>query len=178
MKETAVSLSFLLVFGVFACGADSAAVWNSITTPVFNPERHGTVSDAVLVHDGIRISLKDGVIQFSNPAEGINFGAAFRGKGEIQVAPPNAIEGQQLRLHTGQNTLAMPFTEAVFLFGEAVPAELEQKVKWSTASDDSLGDLYRRRQQERENVGAEIVPAFSRPCSQPIASAPPTSPPT
>ena len=70
---------------------DATAVWNSLLEPTFDAEKSAHINQVTLVRDRIRITLMDGVIQFTQPLEGVVFGAAFKGNGRLQVAPPNTL---------------------------------------------------------------------------------------
>ncbi len=144
---------FVLLCGVSsavpAAAQDAVAVWKAVSDAPFDPSKSASVKDLVLERDHIRITLTDGVIQFSQPAAGIIFGAAFQGHGRLQVAVPNEREAQQLRLFTKQDGLDMEFTEASFSFSDDTFDEVAKQVHWTPASTQ-LGELYQKRQNERE----------------------------
>ena len=154
---------YIVVLVVSLCAAplaaqDATAVWNSLLAPTFDAERSAKVNQVTLVRDRLRITLMDGVIQFVQPLEGVVFGAAFKGHGRLQVAPPNALEAQQLRLFTKQDSLDMQFTEAAFSFADGAFEELAGQAEWTTSSGAQLAGLYRKRQKKREDAGAELLP--------------------
>ncbi|MBZ5499917.1 MAG: hypothetical protein LAP85_26255 [Acidobacteriia bacterium] len=152
-----VSMCFA-VSGAKAAAQDAAALWQQIGQAPFDTEKSAAVENVTLVRDRIRITLATGTIQFSNPAQDIVYGAAFRGKGRIEVKPPTPQEAQQLRLFTGQESLAMDFTEATFTFSDGTYEEVARQVHWSPTPDKAYGELYLRRQQEREDIGFSVVP--------------------
>ncbi len=155
---------WVLMMGVFAFAApasigaqDAAAIWKSVSQPAFDAGKAANVSNLKLVRDRLNITLAEGHIQFAQPAAGAVFAAAFTGRGQLQVLPPNDLESQQLRLLIGKNSLEMEFTEAVFAFTDGTFEEIAGRVSWAPAGS-SLGRLYQDRQQEREDVGAELLP--------------------
>src|SRR5262249_36022266 len=88
---------------------------------------------------------------------GMTFGAAFRGKGRVDVEPPNKLEAQQLKLFTKQEAINFAFTEGTFSFTDGLAEEVGKQVKWATpgATGD---DLYANRQKARENLGEGALP--------------------
>lgn len=137
---------------------DAAAVWNAVEQAPFDASKTAHVENVSLARDRVRITLLDGTIQFTAPANGIVFGAAFKGSGRIEIAPPNAAESQQLALFTKQQTLNLTFTEATFSFTDGTFEEIAKQVKWTNAGDNSLAQLYADRQRTREDLAAAIVP--------------------
>ena len=165
MKFRAVRLLScnLCLFGglcaaVPATAQDVAAVWNGISQAEFDSGKFAKVSNLTLTRDRIRITLSDGQIQFARAVAGLVFGAAFVGRGNLQVSAPNTLEAQQLRQFTGQDELNMEFSEATFSFTDSTYEEVRRQVQWTTAPDEHLGQLYQHRQQEREDLGAEVLP--------------------
>lgn len=155
---------FLLPIGVRtseaqgSAASDAAGVWNAINESAFSPEKTASVENLTLTRDRIRITLQDGTIEFTSPVNGIVFGAAFKGRGKVEIAPPNAVEAQQLELFTKQKTLSLDFTDATFSFTDGTFGEIAKQVKWVNATDNSLPQLYQSRQREREDLDAEMVP--------------------
>lgn len=163
----------LYAFGLFAvtamlcagtCAGQAAgtqnvtAVWNTVDQAPFDTAKTAHVENLTLTRDRIRITLEDGTIQFSQPAAGVVFGAAFNGRGRIEVAPPDAIETQQLQLFTKTQTLNLEFSQATFSFTDATFDEIAKQVKWTNASDSTLASLYQSRQRTREDLAAQIEP--------------------
>jgi hypothetical protein len=136
--------------------ADATAVWNALQSPAMDPTKSATTENVEIVRDRIHITLKSGTIQFAQPANGVVFGAVFRGEGRLRAEPPNPIEAQQLRLFTKQDKLDMTFTEATFSFTDGFLDEVGKQVKWTGGGAGD--DLYAKRQQERENLGAAQLP--------------------
>jgi len=160
-----MSLSVRLsrALGLLACAIpltaqDAVQVWNSLLQPAFDPGKSAAVRNLTLARDRIRITLAEGVMQLSQPAGGVVFGAAFEGRGRLQVAPPNETEGRQLRQFVGKDSLDMEFAEGVFVFADDTPQELAKQVQWSASTSTQLARLYQNRQEAREDVGAELLP--------------------
>jgi peptidase M1-like protein len=142
-----------------ASSVDNAtSIWNGINEGALNPEKAANVKNLTLSRDRIHITLVNGTIEFTSPANGIVFGAAFKGRGKIEIAPPNALEAQQVELFTKQKILSMDFTDATFSFTDATFDEIAKQVKWVNATDNSLAQLYQSRQRDREDLDAEMVP--------------------
>ncbi len=137
---------------------DPAAAWAALQKPEFNPAKSAQVSNFSFSRDRLKFMLSDGHLQFSQPIAGVVHGAAFRGHGKIELDPPNVIEAQQLRLHSGQDKLSLAFTEATFSFTDNFFEEIASKVQWSGGAGGDLAGLYQSRQDEREFQGAEILP--------------------
>jgi hypothetical protein len=133
-----------------------SAVWSTLQQPAFDASKSARVKDLTLVRDRIRITFADGTLQFTQPANGIVFGAVFHGSGRVRVNPPNGLEAQQLFLFTKQVPLDMEFTEATFSFTDDTFNEVAAKVQW--APGGASDDLYAKRQQTREDLGAELLP--------------------
>ncbi|HEV2616827.1 MAG TPA: M1 family aminopeptidase [Candidatus Acidoferrales bacterium] len=141
-----------------ATAQDATTAWNAVTQTSFDSEKTASVEGVTIVHDRIRITLKEGSISFSGRADGVVFGAAFKGRGTIEIAPPNALEAQQLELFTKQKTLNMDFTEATFSFTDDTFEQVAKQVKWTNGATADLENLYNNRQRAREDLDAEIVP--------------------
>ncbi len=145
-----------------ACGASvacaqsgGASVWDTLAAPAMDTTKSAAVENVKIVRDRVKITLVNGTIQFTQAANGVVFGAVFHGDGRLQVEPPNPIEAQQLRLFTKQDTLDMGFTAATFSFTDGLLEEVGKQVKWK---DGGAGDdLYAKRQEEREDVGAQSM---------------------
>ena len=157
-------LAVLLVqaLGV-CCYAQSAAptpassVWSVLASPTMDPAKSAHAENVEIVRDLVHITLTDGTIQFAQPANGVVFGAVFHGNGRLQADPPNPIEAQQLFLFTKQPKLDMPFTDATFSFTDGLLEEVAKQVKWQ-GTGPAADELYAKRQQEREDLGAEYLP--------------------
>jgi peptidase M1-like protein len=157
-------LSILLVQALgICCYAQSAAptpasgVWNALASPTMDPAKSAHAENVEIVRDRVHITLTDGTIQFAQPANGLVFGAVFHGNGRLQADPPNPIEAQQLFLFTKQPKLDMPFTDATFSFTDGLLEEVAKQVKWQ-GTGPAADELYAKRQQEREDLGAEYLP--------------------
>jgi hypothetical protein len=135
-----------------------ASIWAAVAQAPFDASKTANVEGLSLVRDRIHITLNDGTLQFSQPADGLVFGAAFKGRGHIEIAPPDPAEAQQLELFTKQKSLSLDFTQATFSFTDDTFEEIAKQVKWVNAPDNSLAQLYQNRQRAREDLAAEIVP--------------------
>ncbi len=150
-------LLLALLFGTAAIAEDAATVWKNVSQPALDPAKALAVSNATIERDRIKITLIEGHVQLSQAAEGVVFGAAFQGRGRIQVAPPAGLEQQQLRLFTGQDALDMEFSEATFSFNDNTAEQLAAAGRAGGAAA-RLQELYLSRQNDREDVGAELLP--------------------
>jgi hypothetical protein len=154
-------LNLVIIFLTIAATAsaqDATSIWNSLSQPAPDAAKSASVNNVVLTRDRIRITLTDGVIQFMQPAGGVVFGAAFRGHGHLQVSVPNGREAQQLFLFTKQDGLDLEFTDATFSFTDGTFDEVARQVHWSSSAAPELADLYQKKQHEREDLAAGIVP--------------------
>ena len=134
-----------------------STVWQALSNPVMDAEKFAPVENVQVVRDRVHILLKDGTIQFTRPANGIAFGAVFRGHGMVEALPPNASEEHQLELFTkGGEKLNFPFDEAVFSSTDGLFDEIARQVKWKGGGP--ADELYAKRQQAREEVGGQYLP--------------------
>jgi hypothetical protein len=138
-------------------GSPAATVWNALSAPAMDPAKSAHADNVEIVRDRIRINLTDGTIQFTQPVNGVVFGAVFHGKGRLQADPPNPQEAQQLRLFTRQDKLNVDFTEATFSFTDGLLDEVAKQVKWQ-AGASAADDLYAKRQKDREDLGESSMP--------------------
>lgn len=160
MKIIRVVFRFVLVCVLMAMPAaaqDTAALWNGVSSAAFDAGKSASVTNLTLVRDRIRITLLSGTIQFTQPVAGRVFGAAFEGKGRIELTPPNPLEVEQLERFTGQKSLNMTFSQAAFCFSDGTFAEVGKQVKWGGAAPGDLAGLYQKRQQAREDDGANVL---------------------
>ena len=137
--------------------ASAAAVWNALSTPSMDSSKSAHAENVEIVRDRIHITLSDGTIQFTQPVSGVTFGAAFHGKGRVQVDPPNSIEAQQLHLFITQDKLDLPFSDATFSFTDGLLDDVARQAKWQ-ASGSPSDDLYTNRQKAREELGESALP--------------------
>jgi len=138
-------------------GSPAATVWNALSAPVMDTAKSAHAENIEIVRDHIRINLTDGTIQFTQPVNGVVFGAVFHGKGRLQAEPPNPQEAQQLRLFTRQDRLNAEFTDATFSFTDGLLEEVTKQVKWQ-ASGSGADDLYAKRLKDREDLGESSMP--------------------
>ncbi|MGC1483597.1 MAG: M1 family aminopeptidase [Candidatus Acidiferrum sp.] len=159
--------AFVILFGISllaqrgfaqaAAASPAATVWNALSAPAMDPAKSAHAENVDIVRDRVHITLVDGTIQFTQPVDGVVFGAIFHGKGRLQADPPNPLEAQQLRLFTRQDKLNVEFTDATFSFTDGLLDEVAKQVKWQ-ASGPAADDLYARRSKEREDLGESSMP--------------------
>jgi hypothetical protein len=161
-------LFFLLIVASFglpiaaqapATGAsDAQAVWNALAKPPFDSSKIASVTNLVIERDRIHITLASGTLHFTQPVNGVVFGAVFHGSGQLQMTAPNPRESQQLALFTkDREALKVEFDEAVFSFTDRTFDEISAKVTWGSAAS-SNEDLYASRIQQNEDLGAAFLP--------------------
>src|SRR6266446_10381251 len=159
-----VFLSAVLTVLVATCAhaqapapSPAGSVWNALSAPAMDPAKSAHTENVEIVRDRVHITLTEGTIQFAQPVNGVTFGAAFHGKGRVQVEPPNPIEAQQLKLFAKQDKLDMSFSDATFSFTDGFADDVAKQVKWqpSSAAND---DFYSKRQKDREDLGESSVP--------------------
>ena len=139
-----------------ATPADPQAIWNALAHPAFDAAKVATVTNLVIQRDRIRIILEGGTLHFTQPVNGIVFGAVFHGTGRLQVSAPNHLESQQLELFIKADGVDATFEDGVFSFTDKTFDEIASKVQWggSAANDD----LYASRMQQNEDLGAAFLP--------------------
>ena len=157
-------LSTVLVVFIPTCSyaqspapSPASTVWNALSAPTMDPAKSAHTENVEIVRDRVHITLLDGTIQFTQPVNGIVFGAVFHGKGSLRVDPPNSTEAQQLYLFTKQEKLNLQFTEATFSFTDSLLDDVAKQVTWQ-ASGPASDALYAERQKERESLGAAYLP--------------------
>jgi len=138
-------------------GSPAATVWNALSAAAMDPVKSAHAENVDIIRDRVHINLTDGTIQFTQPVNGVVFGAVFHGKGRLQADPPNPQEAQQLRLFTKQDRLNVEFADATFSFTDGLLDEIGKQVKWQT-SGPAADDLYAKRQKEREDLGESSMP--------------------
>jgi hypothetical protein len=171
MKRAALALGpFVLLLVPFVSAQTSetqsgASVWDVLVAPSMDPEKSAVTENVDIVRDRVHITLVSGTIQFAKPANGVVFAAVFHGEGKVHLNPPNATEAQQLYLFTRQDKLEFTFSDAAFSSTDGLFEEVAKQVKWKpgAASDD----LYAKRQQERESLGAEQLPRLFKSVMSP-----------
>ncbi|HWZ99662.1 MAG TPA: M1 family aminopeptidase [Candidatus Dormibacteraeota bacterium] len=138
-------------------GSPAMGVWNAILNPAMDGTKTAHVENIVISRDRVKITLKEGTIQFAQPVNSIAYGASFHGNGTIQVDPPNPIEAHQLSLFTKQDKLNMVFSDATFISTDGLFDEVASQAKWQPAPASS-DDLYAKRLREGEGVGGGRLP--------------------
>ncbi len=157
MKRLPLFILVILIAAGAAFEQEPAAVWTAVNQPVFDGAKSAAVSNLVIERDRIRITLANGTLQFAQPANGRAFAAYYSGSGKIEMAPPNALEAHQLLVNTGKRELAMSFSEALFSFSDGLLEEIAKKTALGSGSAAGA-ENFRKRQEDREDIGAEIVP--------------------
>jgi hypothetical protein len=157
-KSNWIIVLILLFAAGTASAQDAGAVWNAVSQPAFDASKSAAVENVQITRDRIRITLVSGTIQFGQPANGVVFAAAFHGHGVVQIDPPNDLEKQQMQLLAKDDKINLEFSEATFSFTDGLYDDVARQVRWSPTSSGSLGDLYVKRQNEREDHAAEMVP--------------------
>jgi hypothetical protein len=153
----------IFLFGSFAFAqspsaeSPAATVWKALSAPAMDSAKSAHAENVDFNRDRVHITLVDGTIQFTQPVNGVVFGAVFHGRGTLQAVPPNPQEAQQLRLFTKQDKLDMPFTDATFSFTGGLLDDVAKQVKWQGSGPVS-DDLYVRRQKDREDLGQSAMP--------------------
>lgn len=137
--------------------SSAESAWNTLLAPAMDSTKSAHAENVEIVRDRVQILLSDGSIQFARPVNGVVFGAVFHGNGRLKTEPPSSIEAQQLKLFTKSDKLDMEFTDATFSFTDGLFDEVSKQLNWK-ASGPSSDDLYVKRQQEREDLGAEYLP--------------------
>ncbi len=173
MKKTLL-LALLLFPAALSLSAQSSggtSIWNSLSAPSMDPSKTAITENVDIVRDRVHITLVNGTIQFVKPVNGIVFGAVFHGEGRVQADPPNPTEAHQLQLFTKQDKLSMSFTDATFSFTYGLLDEVAKQVKWKDGG--ATDDLYTKRQQEREDLGAEYLPKLFKSLLSPTRNARP-----
>jgi len=102
-----------------SAASSAAGVWNALSSPTMDPAKSAQVQNVEIVRDRVRITLANGTIQFTQPVNGVVFGAVFHGSARLHADPPNPIETQQLYLFSKQEKLNLSFTDATFSFTDA-----------------------------------------------------------
>ncbi len=141
-----------------AASGDIQTIWNSLAHPAFDPSKIAAVNNLVIERDRIHITLTSGTLHFTQPVNGVVFGAVFHGSGKLQMTAPNPREGQQLNLFTkNSEVLTAEFEDAAFSFTDKTFEEIAAKVTWGGATSAN-DDLYAVRLQQNEDLGAAFLP--------------------
>jgi hypothetical protein len=169
MKRAALAPFVLLVPFVSAQTPpepqSGAGIWDVLVAPSMDPEKSAVAENVDIVRDRVHITLVSGTIQFAKPVNGVVFAAVFHGEGKVRLDPPNATEARQIYLFTRQEKLDFSFSDATFSSTDGLFEEVAKQVKWKpgAASDD----LFAKRQQERESLGAEQLPRLFKSAMSP-----------
>jgi Peptidase family M1 domain len=143
--------------GAVAAPSQMDAAWAGLLKPAFEAGKSATAKNLSIDRDRIHLVLEDGTLQFTQPVNGVVFGAVFHGTGRLQMAPPNRMETQQLLLLTKHDGINLEFTDATLSCTDDTYAEIAAKVQWS-ATPPPGDDLYATRQQQREDLDLNLLP--------------------
>ncbi len=167
MKRALAFVPFVLSMAAstFAQTQSSADVWDALSSPAMDAPKTATIENVEIVRDRVHLSLMSGTVQFVKPVNGVVFGATFHGQGRLRVDPSDATEAQQLRLFTKRDALDLEFAEATFCFTDGLLNEMAGHLQWIEGRPSD--NLYAKRQQEREDAGAEYVPKLFKSLMSP-----------
>jgi hypothetical protein len=140
----------------FSQTENGKSAWSILSAPTMDSSKSANTENVAIVRDRVHITLVSGSIQFVKPVNGIAFGAVFHGEGRLQVDPPSPAEARQLQLFTRQDKLAIAFSDATFSSTDGLLDEVAKQAKWKDSG--AADDLYAKRQQDREDLGAEYLP--------------------
>src|SRR5260370_7797238 len=130
----AIVLAPILTAAQTPAPASAAAVWNALSAPAMDPAKSAHVENVTIARDAVHITLTDGTIQFTQPANGVVFGAVFHGNGRLEATPPNPIEARQLYLFPKQDDLNLTFTHPTFSFTDGLLDEIASQLNCQTAA--------------------------------------------
>jgi hypothetical protein len=140
---------------------------------VYRTLRDASVTDArvaeniVLRRDNGILTLKNGSIGFTAPAEGRDTVAVFSGEGAFSFQPALKPETEHLKGVLGQEALEETFDRALLCFTDKTADEIRGQAKTKTASpklDEILKDFRKHlRLDSRENIEAELLADIYRP---------------
>lgn len=102
-------------------GGGLAAEYARVLQPQADGAQVAIVENARFAVSALRFALQSGKLALTLPIAGRRTAAVFVGEGELQVAPPNAIERGQMELFLRQPAVAVRFRQAVFRFGALPP---------------------------------------------------------
>ena len=157
--RAAIVLVFLMAPALRA--QDAAAVWEALGKPAGDPAHVAAVENVTLERDAIKITFISGQIQFAQAVAGRQFAAAFRGRGRVQVEPPNKMEAQQLLFLSEKYSIDLEFTDAAFFFNDQTFEQVEKQVHWSQAGGGPA-ELMKARMDEQESLGSKEKPRLLR----------------
>jgi len=138
-----------------AQAGDIGPAYAQVLRPAPDLARIAPVSDVSFSKDALRFHLLSGRLALTQPVEGHVAAAVFVGQGELDVDPPNPIERDQMLGFTGQPRIALPFTQALFRFGDADAflAALGSSVKFGPGADAGFGNVVDARAHDIEAEG-------------------------
>lgn len=92
-----------------------------------------TVSHLSFERDRARFTLEEGELRLFTPVEGRVCGLVFVGKGSFSLAPPTAIERDQMKRFLGTTSLEGPFHTLVLVFADDTREELTRGLVFRSA---------------------------------------------
>jgi hypothetical protein len=148
---------FFLLFVRCVSAQDAAAIWTAASRATLDAAKSASVANLTIVRDCMRITLLSGTLEFSQPVNGRVFAAVFRGQGRLQMSVADPREVQQLRLFSDQDSVDLPFSEAVLNFSTDVFGELAPKLSWSPSAEN-IDSAYQNWAQYREEHAFPLTP--------------------
>lgn len=141
---------------------DPAAIVDAMRKGTLDPTQAVTATNLVLRAGPARFFLSEGTLMPAQPIGGKVQELVFVGRGRITLVAPDAIEGGQLELFTGDRNLDEPFTSAVVAVAsdQAVDVLLKRaKAVPEAAAVASAQELYRawRDGTTRRLLGVEAA---------------------
>lgn len=120
MTQPAKLGTTLLAIALAAGAQQLAADYQQILRPKL--AQQVTLEDASANWDLLHFRFQSGTMAMAEPLASLGTArettAVFQGRGELDVAAPNAIERQQMQLLEGHDSIAVSFTQAVFRFAD------------------------------------------------------------
>lgn len=160
-------ISFLVIFGLPACGADGAAdvlgEYRAAREALPDSARVVVCENVELKRPGGSLLLKSGQLAFLPPLSGRTWAAVFEGQGEFHFAAPAKLERAQTRRFYKKEEVQEQFTEAVLLFSDGSEAEILKSGKaGGGATDAHKGTLKWAREVFREKLHLNAEAAVLR----------------
>jgi hypothetical protein len=120
--------AFALIPGLFAADPNYAALRNDTVAGSYH------VSNLVLKRDAGTFTFQTGAFSFGHSILGKRVFAVFSGDASFHLAPLSAMDGDYLRIRTGNREFDETFHSAVFCFTDGTDDEV---MKAAQAADDS-----------------------------------------
>mgnify|MGYP001464084934 CR=1 FL=1 len=157
----ALLITLLLFFTPLCIGSASAQApdleqeYAQVVRPTPDLTHVFRVANLNFQKDALQFHLLSGSLALTQPVHGKVAAAIFVGEGELRVEPPNPTERGQMLSFTGEPHIALPFTQAVFRFGDATAflAALGSSVKFAPGADAGFGNVVQSRAKDIEEEG-------------------------